>query len=186
MSGDITLLLHSWRQGDNASRDALFDAVYGVLHDMALARTRGRRDVTLDPTALVHDAVLRMLDGRHGYSDRAHFFALAALKMRAVLVDHARAQLAEKRGGGAVHLTLSHAEIAAAEGPGGAELEVLALHQALEHLNDHDERAGRAIEMAYFGGMTLEEIALVLDVAVPTVERDLRFARAWLSRRLAA
>lgn len=182
---DITRMLHSWRDGDDTAREALFTAVYGVLHGMAMARTRDRGDLTLRPTALVHDAVLRLLGADIGYADRAHFFALVAAKMRAVLVDHARARAAAKRGGGALNLTLSQADAAASGDDAGAEVEVLALHQALERLGRRDPRAAAAVEMAYFGGMSQQEIALVLGVSLPTVERDLRFARAWLNRQLA-
>ena len=126
-------------------------------------------------------SLLRLLGRDTDWEDRAHFFALAALKMRAVLVDHARARAAGKRGGDVALVTLSHAE---REGGGDADVEVLALHQAIERLAEHDERSARALEMAYFGGMGQAEIACVLGVSVPTVERDLRFARAWLNREL--
>lgn len=185
MSEDITRMLHSWREGDTDARDALFAAVYEDLHRMAIARTGDRGDATLRPTALVHDAVLRLLGADVGYADRAHFFALASTKMRAVLVDHARARAAAKRGGGALAVTLSHADAqAAADADGRGEFEVLALHQALERLAERDPRAAQAVEMAYFGGMSQPEIAVVLALSVQTVERDLRFARAWLNRQL--
>jgi len=184
---DITRLLHSWRSGDADAGELLFDEVYGALRGMAVARLgSGRDDVTLRPTSLVHEALLRMMGREVGFADRAHFFALAALKMRAVLVDHARANLAAKRGGGAINLTLSHVD--ALDGrvvDDVGDCDVLALHQALVRLSEHDHRAGRAVEMAYFGGMSHEEIALVLEVSVPTVDRDLRFAKAWLNRQLA-
>lgn len=183
---DVKELLRSWREGDLDARDRLFEHVYGALHLMASARVRGDGDVTLRPTVLVHDVLLRMMGGRYAVADRAHFMALAALKMRAVLVDHARARTAIKRGRGAINLTLSHAENQAlVEGAGRQDVvDVLALHQALEDLGEHEPRAARAVEMVYFSGMAHGEIATVLDVSVPTVERDLRFARAWLNRRL--
>lgn len=186
MSDDITRLLLSWRAGDLQAREHLFDAVYEVLREMAMARLGAAQhgDVTLRPTSLVHEALLRMLGRDVGYADRAHFFALAALKMRAVLVDHARANVAAKRGGGAVNVTLSHADQGGEHNEDVGDYDVLALHQALEQLAGHDVRAGRAVELAYFGGMSHEEIATVLEVSVPTVDRDLRFARAWLNRQL--
>ena len=184
VSDDITRLLLSWRAGDLQAREHLFDAVYEALREMAVSRLGGGRgDVTLRPTSLVHEALLRMLGRDVGYVDRAHFFALVALKMRAVLVDHARANVAAKRGGGAINVTISHVDSGAHNEDVG-DYDVLALHQALEQLGTHDERAGRAVELAYFGGMSHEEIATVLEVSVPTVDRDLRFARAWLNRQL--
>lgn len=185
-SDHITRLLNAWRAGDLQARESLFDAVYAVLRDMAVSRLGGdRQDVTLRPTSLVHEALLRMLGRDVSYTDRAHFFALVALKMRAVLVDYARASLAAKRGGGAVNVTLSHVDAGGVHREDIGDYDVLALHQALERLSEHDRRAGRAVEVAYFGGMSHEEIATVLDVSVPTVDRDLRFARAWLNRQLA-
>ncbi|WP_211373180.1 ECF-type sigma factor [Pseudoxanthomonas broegbernensis] len=186
MSDDITRLLHSWRAGDLQARESLFDSVYAMLRDMAASRLdRSRGDATLRPTSLVHEALLRMLGREVGFADRAHFFALVALKMRAVLVDHARACAAAKRGGGAINVTLSHVDGSGYREDAG-NYDVLALHQALERLSGYDERAGRAVELAYFGGMSHEEIAAVLDVSVPTVDRDLRFAKAWLNRQLAS
>lgn len=185
LSDDITRLLLSWRAGDLQAREHLFDAVYEALREMAVSRLGAARgDVTLRPTSLVHEALLRMLGRDVGYADRAHFFALVALKMRAVLVDHARANVAAKRGGGAINVTLSHVDSGGVHNEDVGDYDVLALHQALEQLAVHDERAGRAVELAYFGGMSHEEIATVLEVSVPTVDRDLRFARAWLNRQL--
>lgn len=181
---DVTELLQSWRDGDNDARDRLFQEVYGTLHAMASARVRGGGDVTLRPTVLVHDALLRLMDSQHAITDRAHFLALAALKMRAVLVDHQRARSAIKRGSGAINLTLSHADSEASCAGDADVVDVLALHQALEDLAAHEPRAARAVEMVYFGGMSHSEIGAVLEVSVPTVERDLRFARAWLNRKL--
>ena len=183
MAEDLTCLLHAWREGDDASRDRLLEQVYDTLRGMAAARfRRAPGGSTLQPTAVVNEAVMRLLGNEIGWEDRAHFFALAALKMRAVLVDHARARAADKRGGDAVAVTLSHADREAA---GGVEHDVLDLHQCLEQLAAQDERSARALEMAYFGGMEQREIACVLGISVPTVERDLRFAKAWLNRRLA-
>ena len=185
LSDDITRLLHSWRAGDLQARESLFDAVYAMLRDMAASRLGSPRDdLTLRPTSLVHEALLRMLGRDVGFADRAHFFALVALKMRAVLVDYARSHVAAKRGGGAVNVTLSHVDAGGVHREDIGDYDVLALHQALERLSGYDERAGRAVELAYFGGMSHEEIATVLEVSVPTVDRDLRFAKAWLNRQL--
>lgn len=180
------MLLRQWRAGEPQAGDLLFDAVYETLREMAKSRlSGGRGDSPLQPTSLVNEALVRMLDRRVDFVDRSHFFALAALKMRAVLVDCSRSRVAAKRGGGAVNVTLSHADDAAAVEGIERDYDVLALHQALERLAEHDVRAARGVEMMYFGGMSLEQIALVLEVSVPTVERDLRFARAWLKRQLA-
>lgn len=186
MSNDITMLLRQWRAGEVEARDALFNTVYDALRALAVARlSGGRGDQTLRPTSLVHEAMVRMLGGELDFSDRSHFFALAALKMRAVLVDHARACNAAKRGGGALNVTLSHVDLAMIDSSQDSVYDVLALHQALESLAAHDPRSAHAVEMMYFGGMSHGEIATVLQVSVPTVERDLRFARAWLNRQLA-
>jgi RNA polymerase sigma factor (TIGR02999 family) len=183
MDDDITLLLHDWRKGDTAARDRLLQRVYGELRDMAGARwylSGGGH--TLQPTALLNEAVLRLCGGGIDWRDRAHFFALAALKMRAVMVDHARAQQAGKRGGSAPVVTLSHAEREAAQ---ETPFDVLALDLALERLATRDPRAAKGLEMAYFGGMEVDEIACVLEVSASTVDRDLRVAKAWLRKELA-
>lgn len=183
MEENLTVLLHEWRGGDATARDRLLARVYDTLRDMAAVRLRrGGGGPTLQPTAVVNEALLRLLGKDTDWQDRAHFFALAALKMRAVLVDHVRARAADKRGGEVAMVTLSHAD---RDGGQDAGYEVLALHQAIERLAGNDERAARGLEMAYFGGMSQAEIACVLGVSVPTVERDLRFARAWLNRELA-
>lgn len=187
MDQDITSLLHAWRGGDLHSRDQLVEAVYATLRQIASARLAGAHDnVTLRPTALAHEAVLRMLHQSTEYADRVHFFALVSLKMRDVLVDYARKRASAKRGGGQADLTLSCVDLARPDGDGATEEhEVLALHQALNRLAVHDERAANAIVLIYFGGMRRDEVALALDVSQATLDRDLRFARAWLSRELA-
>lgn len=182
-SGDLTELLHAWRGGDRAALERLMPQLYDTLREMATVRLRREgTQQTLNPTALVHEALLRLLGATTDWQNRAHFLALAAMHMRSVLVDHARSRLAAKRGGEVIVVTLSHAE--AAEG-GRIELDLLALDQALTQLRGEDERVARIVEMSYFAGMEREEIAAVIGVSVPTVDRDLRFARAWLNRALA-
>jgi RNA polymerase sigma factor (TIGR02999 family) len=177
-----TRLLRAWRAGDAAALEALLPRVYDALREIAAARLRSRDGHLLQPTALVHEALLRLLGGVPDWHDRAHFLAVASLRMRAVLVDHARAQAAAKRGGAAEALTLSALD----EQPAAADgIDVLALHAALERLSGHDERAARIVEMTYFGGMERSEVAEALGLSVPTVDRDLRFAKAWLNRALA-
>jgi len=186
MDPDITQLLHDWRGGDSASLDRLMPLLYDTLRDMAARRMLGERaDSTLQPTALVNEAVLRMLGSAPQASDRVHFLALAALNMRSVLVDHARARLAQRRGGGALAVTLSRAEADANAEVEAIDVDLLALDQALTTLAAHDARTARSVELFYFGGLEREEIAQELGVSVPTIDRDLRFARAWLKRELA-
>ena len=181
--GDLTELLHAWRGGDRAALEKLMPQLYDALREMANVRLRREgTQQTLNPTALVHEALLRLLGAETDWQNRAHFLALAAMHMRSVLVDHARARLAAKRGGEVIMVTLSHAE--SAEGA-RIELDLLALDQALTQLRGEDERVARIVEMSYFAGMEREEIAAVIGISVPTVDRDLRFARAWLNRALA-
>lgn len=179
----ITRWLQDWRGGDSQARDRLLAEVYATLRDMAAVRMhRSGGSHTLQPTALVHEAVIRLLGSDVDWRDRAHFFALAALKMRAVMVDHARAQSSAKRGGDARPLTLSHVDRELSDERG---FDVLALDLALQRLASKDERAARSLELTYFGGMEREEIACVLGVSASTVERDLRVAKAWLRKELA-
>jgi len=182
MGEELTRLLQDWRGGDVAARDLLFAQVYETLRAMAAARLGARSsNRTLQATSLVHEALIRLIGSEVDWQDRAHFYALASLKMRSVLVDEARAQAASKRGANPVLLTLSHADLQGGQTVG---FDVLALHDALDRLAARDPRSARAVEMAYFGGMEQREIACVLEVSIPTVERDLRFARAWLSQQL--
>ena len=182
MDANITRLLQAWSGGDQHALAAAMPDLYAELRRMAAARLRNERDATLNPTALVHEALLRLLGGHADFASRAHFLGVGALHMRSVLVDQARARLAAKRGGGALKVTLDPA----AEGIGStAELDLLALDQALEQLAAHDARAARVIVMTGFSGMRHDEVAAAIGVSIPTVERDLRFARAWLNRALA-
>lgn len=183
---DATVLLQRWRRGDAAALDTLMELLYGTLRSMAAARVPARGgDRTLRPTVLVNEALLRLLDSRAGVQDRQHFLALAALKMRGVVADHARAIGALKRGGDQLALTLS---VLDHESPRNmtVQQDLFALDQALTQLEAQDPRAARALECMYFAGMDRVAIAEVLEVSVPTVDRDLRFARAWLNRRLGA
>jgi RNA polymerase sigma factor (TIGR02999 family) len=178
----ITQLLHRWQQGDMQAREHLFEAMYSDLMQLARNRLSQQTNGTLQPAALVNESLMRLLGSDAEYKDRTHFVAIAALKMRSVLVDHLRARAASKRGAGVEQLTLSHADQAYEESNIGYD--VLALHQALNQLAEMEPRAASTIELTYFGGMQRDEIALVLGVSAPTVDRDLRFARAWLNRQL--
>lgn len=183
MDPNITGMLQAWRGGDRAALASAMPSLYDTLRRMAAARLRGEHDATLSPTGLVHEALLRLLGGAADFSSRAHFLAVAALHMRAVLVDQARARLAAKRGGGTVLVTLD-ADADVGNNDDGA-LDLLALDQALDQLDRQDPRAAQVMEMTCFAGMQREEIASVMGVSVPTIDRDLRFARAWLNRALA-
>lgn len=179
---DITQQLNAARDGDAASLDALFPVVYEELRRLArreLARERAGH--TLQPTALVHEAYLRLVSQQvAGWSGRAYFFGLAASMMRRILVNHARDRAAQKRGGGAAAVTLSQAD-----GLVDGALDVVELHEALEGLAQLDERQARVVELKFFGGLEIDEIADALGVSSATVRRDWTMARLWLARELA-
>ena len=160
--------------------DRVLPIVYAELRRLAASYlSRERPGHTLQPTALVHEAYVRLLDQRQvDWANRAQFVGLAAVMMRRILVNHARDRVAEKRGGGIEHvpLTLSGEDI------GAAEVDVLDLHEALTRLSDLDARKGQIVELKFFGGLTTDEIADTLRVSTATVERDWKFARAWLYR----
>ncbi len=179
-SSTITRLLIEWREGDPRAFETLVPLVYDELRRLARLQMRGQgTDHTLQPTALVNEAYGRLVGLELDWQDRTHFFSMAARTMRRVLVDHARAQRAAKRGAGAVQVSLQdfHAQ---SETP----FDLLAVDEALERLAGQDERAAKVVELYYFAGMTCPEIAAVLEVSRATAERDLRFARSWLRREL--
>ena len=182
-SNSVTRLLARWREGDADARDALVDRVYGELRRVAGRRLRGERaDHSLSPTALIHETFIRLADRPVvDWQDRAHFFAVASNLMRRILVDHARARRAEKRGGGRRRVTLSVAE-AMAEGE--SDLDLMALDEALDRLSALDPRQGRIVELRFFAGLSIEETAEVLQVSSGTVKREWRVARAWLYHAL--
>jgi RNA polymerase sigma factor (TIGR02999 family) len=179
---DIETLLGRIRGGDKAAFDDLLPLVYPELHRIAERYfRRERRDHTLQPTALVNEAYLRLANQRLAdCRDRAHFLGVAAFLMRRILVSHARGHQSAKRGNNAEPITLDDAMAAVEQ---RAE-EVLAINEALSRLAELDERQARLVEMHFFGGMTFEEIADVLGISVPTVKRHWASARAWLSREL--
>jgi RNA polymerase sigma factor (TIGR02999 family) len=190
-----TLLLLGVRAGDQDARRQLFELAYGELRALAGALFRQQPSShTLQPTALVHElwaklAVQTSLQVR----DRAHFMAIAATAMRQLLIDHARARNAEKRGAGAARVAIEEAGEPFVGGAGrgggggggaGSMLDVLALDEALSKLMSRDHRQGRVVELRVFGGLSVAEVAEALDVSHRTVELDWRMARAWLSREL--
>lgn len=176
-SADLTALLREWMSGVRGS-EALEREVYASLKRMAVGRwQRNGARSSLSPSELVNEAVARLLGGEADWNSRVHFFALAALQMRAVLVDHARARSAGKRGGGMQVVTLdSRIEDGAAAA--GVDIDLLALDDALRALAADDARCARVVELTYFGGLNAEEVAAVLDVGVRTVEKDLAYGRA--------
>ena len=181
-AGEVTLMLRRWQAGDMDARDALFEMLHAKLLAVARRHVAPHDGLTLAPADLVNESIVRLLGAQPDYRDRAHLLATAALKVRAVLVDHIRAKMAGNRGGDWQRVTLS---IALDEAAATAPFDVFALHEALDALSEFDPRAANVIELSYFGGLERGEIAMVLDISVPTVDRDLRFGRAWLGQRLA-
>jgi RNA polymerase sigma-70 factor (ECF subfamily) len=177
-------LLIAWGRGEPGALEQLTPRVYEELHKLARAYLRrGSSGQSLQPTALINEAFLRLLDQSQPieWENRAHFFGIAAQSMRRILVDHARAHRAVKRGGAAAAVTL---EDCMAVSPGRAP-DVMELDQALDRLAAVDERKSKVIELRYFGGMDREEVAAALGLTLSTVKRDLRFGEAWLRRFLA-
>ena len=189
-SQDISRLLKAWGTGDQTALDRLTPLVYDELRRMARRHMRGERPGnTLQTTALVHEAYLRLVDAKSmERKDRAQFFALSARIMRRILVDAARARASEKRGGRVEHAGHSEAvdldEIAGNSPPLSAEL--LALDEALNDLAGIDPRKAQVIELRFFGGLSVEETAEVLKISPQSVMRDWKLARAWLARELQA
>jgi RNA polymerase sigma factor (TIGR02999 family) len=179
---DVTALLGAWGRGDQTALDRLFPLVYAELRRVAARQLRHERPHhTLQPTALVHEAYLRLVDQRGAnWQSRAHFFGVAARLMRRILVDHARRHGASKRGDGVSCLSIDEARDVA----GSAEVPILALDQALDRLEKVDADLAKVVELRAFGGLTIEETARVLSVSPSTAKRDWRTAKAWLTREL--
>jgi RNA polymerase sigma factor (TIGR02999 family) len=178
--GDVTRLLDAAGSGDRAALDRLYGQVYDELRRLAESRLRRERaGHTLQPTALVNEAYLRLNPDRSSWENRRHFFGAAAQAMRRILVDHARQKLADKRAAGA-RVTLSDLDIAAPE----EDLDVLAVNDALDVLAQEDPRLSEVVSLRFFAGMSVEETARALDVSPITIKRDWAFARAWLCERI--
>ena len=180
--GDITIILQHWDTDRQAAVNALTPIVYGELHRIAAAHLRRQRsDHTLQPTALINEAYLRLVrQDSANFRDRSHFYTLAAKMMRQILVDAARAHLSEKRGSGKKVQLDEKIEIA-----GSQNADFLAVHEALDKLHGYNERLAQAVELRYFGGQQLDEIAEALSLSLATVKRDLSLGEAWLRRALA-
>jgi RNA polymerase sigma-70 factor, ECF subfamily len=179
----VTRLLINWRHGDKAALDDLMPLVYHELRKLASGYLKSeRRDHTLQPTALIHEAYLRMVDqDLPEWQSRAHFYGVAARLMRQILVDHARTRRASKRGGEQPKVSLEDAPPIFTHEDATS---LLMLDEALTKLANIDERKSRVVEMRAFGGMSVEDTACALGVSEPTVKRDMRLAQAWLRREL--
>ena len=178
----VTELLLGWSEGDDESRERLMDIVYQELRRIAGAQLRGERSGhTLQATALVNEAYLRFVDqNRVQWKNRAHFFGIAARLMRRILVDHARRQRAEKRGGGATVLVINEDVVAGPE----RDFDLVALDDALEKLQSFDARAAHLVELRFFGGLTIEETSEVMELSPATIKREWSTARAWLHHEI--
>jgi RNA polymerase sigma factor (TIGR02999 family) len=185
LDAQITDLLRRVRAGDSSASDELMPAVYAELHRIARRHlNKERHDHTLQPTALVNEVYLKMFDASNPqFSDRAHFMAIASRIMRGILVDYARARGAAKRGGHDRRITIG-TDLAAPSTSGDALVSVLDLDRAIEALAFENPAPAQVIEMRYFGGMTAEETADVVGRSIHIVQHELRFAHAWLRRRL--
>jgi len=179
--GDVTRWLRAWSGGDETALEKLIPLVYAELHRRARRYIGHERDVhSLQPTALIHEAYLRLVGGGTvNWDDRSHFYALSSRLMRQILVDHARSRGRRKRGGDVHPIAFDESVMAAADRP-----DLVRLDDALRSLGEIDERKGRVVEMRFFGGLNAEETAAALKVSPQTVLRDWRLAKAWLQREM--
>ncbi len=180
---DLTRLLHDWASGDAQALPQLMDAVYPELHRIAARRlSQERKGHTLQPTAHVSEAYLRLARQPAGkqWQDRTHFFAVAARVVRAVLVDHARARMSVKRGGGAISVELSEAVAPVPTPP----VDLIDLNDALDALEAIDPQKSRVVELRYFGGLSIDETAEVLAMSASSVDRDWLLAKTWIRRHM--
>lgn len=181
MSENVTGLIHAWQGGDEKALDSLMPQVWNELHRLARGQMRGESAAhTLQATALVNEAFMRLAKVELDYRDRAHFLAMAARTMRRVLVDHARQKKSAKRGGDARNLTLDENAVAAA----ADDADVLDLDRALEELGRADERLAAIVELLFFGGLTYDEAAGALGMSKTALFDDLQLAKAWLKDRI--
>jgi RNA polymerase sigma factor (TIGR02999 family) len=179
---NVTQLLIGWGQGDKDALDQLIPIVYDELRRQAARYLRRERvGHTLQTTALIHEAYLRLIDQRNvQWQNRAQFFGIAAQLMRRILVDHARTKKRAKRGGSDIRVSLADAEASVK----AQELDVVALSEALDRLEQIDEQQSKIVELRFFSGLTVEETAAVLDISPATVKRDWSMAKAWLHREI--
>jgi RNA polymerase sigma-70 factor, ECF subfamily len=179
---EITQLLAEWSDGNQSALDELYPLVYDELHRLARRyMSRERKDHTLQTTALINEAYVRLVDQKNvHWANRSHFFAISAQIMRRILIDHARRHAYAKRGGGAQQVSLDAAAVVTPK----LSFELIRLDEALKSLAEIDPRRSQVVELRYFGGLNNEEIAGVLHVSENTVTRDWNMARAWLHRQL--
>ena len=183
MSDDnpITQLLLDWRRGRHQALDEVMPRVYDTLHRIALKYMRQENPGhTLQPTAIINEAYVRLIDVEIDWHDRAHFIAVTARLMRRILVDHAKAKHRDKRGGTATKISLAEVELKQAE----PDVDIVALDLAMQRLAQFDERKSKVVELHYFGGLNYDETAEVLQISAATVDRELRMAKAWLHRAM--
>ena len=180
--GEVTALLAAWSKGDQSALNKIVPLVYAELHRIAnRAWSRHQHDNTLQPTALINEAYLRLANAESAsFQDRCHFFAVASTAMRQILVNHAKSRLSGKRGGGRGNVSLDDVQPAVHQ----EAAEIVALHEALDALEALDPRKSRVVEMRYFGGLSIEETAEALSISVASVNRDWRLARSWLIREM--
>jgi RNA polymerase sigma-70 factor, ECF subfamily len=180
---DVTTLLRQWAGGDAGALDELTPLVYEELRTLARRITAGERPGhTLQPTALVNEVFTKLVEADVTWQNRAHFFALCARMMRRLLVNHAEARRADRRGGGAVRVEFDEMALPGTDDP---DEDLLALHQALAQLAEIDPRKAELLELQYFAGLTFGEMEQVTGLSSSTLDRDLRLARAWMKDRLA-
>lgn len=177
---NITQLLKQWQDGDETAQARLIEVVYDQVRAIARGALRSNPGGTLSPTDLAHEALLRLLGEDASWENRRHFYNVVAQATRQILVDAARRRSRDKRGGGAAHESLNAAhEVAMPE-----DDTLLRVNEAIEQLHLRDKRSAQIIELTYFGGLERDEMAAMLGISVPTIDRDLRFGRAWLKRAL--
>lgn len=177
----VTQLLVDWRGGRQTALEELMPMVYDELRRIAASQMRRENTGhTLQPTALVNEAYLKLVDAEVDWNNRVHFFAVAARIMRRMLVDHAKSKSRAKRGGGAANVTLNEERVGAPE----AAIDVLELDLAMQKLEAFDARKSKIVELHFFGGLNYDETAEALDISAATVHRDLRLAKAWLHREI--
>ena len=179
---DVTRLLSSMQQGDPHAAEELLPLLYTELRKLAAAKmARERPGQTLQPTALVHEAWLKLAEAGQSWDDRAHFFAAAAEAMRRILIDCARTRQAARHGAGQERVDVAEIEIAA---PAANDDELLAVHEALDKLAAEDARKAEVVKLRYFAGFSIEETADLLGISTPTAKRDWTYARTWLFREI--
>jgi RNA polymerase sigma factor (TIGR02999 family) len=177
----VTQLLRQWRDGDQRALDRLFPLVYDELRVLAVRRLRSAQPgQTLEPAALVHEAYLRLAGVDIPWQDRAHFFAMAAIMMRRVLVDHAKERSRLKRGGDMAKISLDEALMVSED----LDSRVVLIDEALTKLSAMDTRKARIIELLYFGGLTVEEVSQAMEISPSTVHRETKFAKAWILHQI--